>query len=229
MKSIKFSTFFPFGLLKKRWKHIDISDDKNDGMVVYPQILKIDAQKFIFRNDRQAELSSLDVKGEGTSVYGLREYHESDNPKKINWKASAKRVVTDFNPTAGWVVREMESEQNEQVNLKWPSFTDLGKFSDDKLEMFVSYTASLVQSLCRMEREVKFYVPVGLNNTKAIRSARTGPSEKPIMEFLSLIDFKNNKTTKIQSSYEETSQVNIQAVDIEEAFQNWLKEKSRGG
>ena len=54
-----------------------------------------------------------------TISFGLRRFRESDNPRRIHWKASAKHGFSSQN-TDGWLIREMEKEVEGDLPIVLP-------------------------------------------------------------------------------------------------------------
>ncbi len=142
---VVFSTRFPFGLLFKYWSRPVIPSTET---VVLPRLLK---------EEPSVPLSSLAAisadessvrRGEGPTLFGIRDFQNADNPRRIHWKASAKR-------DGAWLVREMEEEEMETARLLWPD--PLPEMTPAELELFVSYTASLVESLKGQGRRVTLF------------------------------------------------------------------------
>lgn len=76
-------TRFPFGLFEKT-KLVDLKDR----MVVFPSPIfdSGDGQSI----DDRGLMESGSVKGEGSGLFGLREFRDGDNPRRIHWKTTAR-------------------------------------------------------------------------------------------------------------------------------------------
>src|SRR6476619_3114956 len=98
-------------------------------------------------------MTPFDKKGEGLSLFGVREFQQSDNPKRIHWKISAKRSgVTDSH---SYMVKQMESEEQPVVRLsihRLPS-NDMERFDD-----IVGYTWSLYQYFVSIDGQVEIAI-----------------------------------------------------------------------
>lgn len=137
---VTFSTRFPFGLLFKSWtRRVPALSET----FISPKLLTKDPDvpvSVMVGTDQMALR-----RGEGPTLFGIREFQPADNPRRIHWKASAKRA-------GGWLVREMEEEQSESVRLLWPD--PFPALSESDLELFVSYAATLMETVESRRRRV---------------------------------------------------------------------------
>jgi uncharacterized protein (DUF58 family) len=143
LSAVRFTTRFPFGLLEKKWTLPFLNPVE---IYVLPSLWKRDPDLPPSVLGDIAEQDASQRKGEGATLFGLREYKPGDHPKRIHWKASAKRTFFDSaSPSDGWMVREMEDESQRSLELLWPQ----GKNTrpDPEFEQFLSYTASLIACL----------------------------------------------------------------------------------
>lgn len=76
-------TQFPFGLFEKT-KLVGLKDQ----LIVFPSPI-YSKDEAIGNAERGLEESGV-AKGDGVSLFGLRDYRDGDNPKRIHWKVSAR-------------------------------------------------------------------------------------------------------------------------------------------
>lgn len=101
-KEIKVSSRFPFGFFE-RSTYIKAPDH----ILVYPQTINL-SRNIRVAADPHGERESAQ-KGQGSSLYGLREYTTSDSARNIHWKVSAR--------IDNLIVREFESDQRRRYRL----------------------------------------------------------------------------------------------------------------
>jgi uncharacterized protein (DUF58 family) len=96
----------PLGLVRRtvRWS----ADDR---VTVAPSIAGVRRFRLLARQHRQrdAGVRAVRRRGEGTSFAGLREYVVGDDPRRIDWKATARRQAV--------ITREYDVEQGQTVLL----------------------------------------------------------------------------------------------------------------
>jgi len=142
LTGVTFSTRFPFGLLSKRWS---FPLSRPSETIIRPKLLKNDPAVALVAASTAASDQSVPRRGEGPTLFGIREYQAADNPRRIHWKASAKRP-------GEWLVREMEQEEAETVQLRWPD--PFPKESPADFELFVSFAATVAQALIARRHRV---------------------------------------------------------------------------
>jgi uncharacterized protein (DUF58 family) len=87
------------------------------------------------------------IRGPGTEFYSMRDYVSGDDPKRINWKASAKH--------AGLIVNEMEAERVTDVMIVLD--TDVSFYESAEAELFergVRAAASMASLLLKQGNRV---------------------------------------------------------------------------
>ena len=94
----------PLGLLAARLRY-----EPTDSILVTPSVSGVRRFRLLALHQRLhvAGVRMLRQRGEGTSLAGLREYVVGDDPRHIDWKASARRNAT--------IVREHRVEQSQTV------------------------------------------------------------------------------------------------------------------
>ena len=116
--------------------------------LVYPDYQDIKRMEAFASKRRQGILYGAHasrMKGLGSDFYGIRDYETSDEFRRIDWKASARKEDK-------FLIREYESEKNIRVMI----FLDVsksmtrGKFEVDKLEY--SIRASILLANLALER-----------------------------------------------------------------------------
>lgn len=123
LRTLRFQTSYPFGLLRKRWT-AEERDGFNgtprpaSGLFVFPRPLPAAAAQRPPSDTGSNPVDTDTRRGEGDNIYGLREFRESDSPRQIHWKASAKRLAGG-SAARPWLVRETEKDQDSEVTLAW--------------------------------------------------------------------------------------------------------------
>ncbi len=141
LKSLKFYTTYPFGLLRKVWT---LCDDTEAGMFVYPALFNLAFEDVDRKNRGPEPLLSSHEKGEGAAMYSIREFRPSDNPRHIHWKATAKRGFAETAVPGPWLVREMEKDASEETLFSWPSLEEFVAMERAQAEELIRYTASVL-------------------------------------------------------------------------------------
>jgi hypothetical protein len=158
IKELRLYTRFPFGLLRKWWTLAHGDEERENGMFITPKLFEVDPTSIRSTSLGGEHEASAHLRGEGTTLYGLREYRESDNPKRIHWKASAKRSALESD-ISSWFVREMETEEKKDILLWWPDLNDFSIMKNDEAEAFLGYFASLLKTFEREGHNTKVFVP----------------------------------------------------------------------
>jgi uncharacterized protein (DUF58 family) len=86
------------------------------------------------------------LKGEGIEFADIRPFVAGDRPRRVNWRASARRGHLHVN--------EMRPERNADVVVFLDTFTDLREAGDSSLEMAVRAAAGLVDAYLRRRDRV---------------------------------------------------------------------------
>ena len=202
VQAVKISTRFPFGLLNKSWMVRYAPTE----ILIYPALVPIESMPSPSLREYPEEVIDIQRKGEGESLYGVREYRSSDNPKRIHWKASAKRAAgAQGGGGEHWLVKEMELEGDERVSLQWPEPTYFINWSSEEKEVFVSFAASLVSGY---EKEMKR--PVLLVHQKGTALEIEGDL---LWRFLSTVELDN--VAKPEQRLGPTD------VHLSESFERW--------
>lgn len=108
LKGVKISTRFPFGLFLKG-KEERIPEE----VIVYPEInpdMRLRVEESGIAQDGMRPTG----KGDGTELYGLRDYTFQDSARFIYWKGMAK--------TSRLSVREFEQESEKRITIVFDNF-----------------------------------------------------------------------------------------------------------
>ncbi len=127
LPAIKVETQFPFGFFKK-----SLTVEPEEKLLVYPAHVKVPLRvraDFSKRRDQSAP-----VRGRGDSFWGVRDFAQGDNPRRILWKASAKRNR--------WMVIETEEDRDREFLLDLRPITDWQSLNAEELEDAVAFTAT---------------------------------------------------------------------------------------
>lgn len=187
-RSVRFNTRYPFGLLYKRWTAaeapaFDGRPDRAGGMFVYPPPRELDRRDRPSATVGAMPAGTSNQRGEGDSVYGLREFRDADSPRRIDWKASAKRPG---DARRAWLVRETERDRESEVALNWDA-PRMAAFDPARRESAARFGMSLLESYLSEGHRVRFYV-TGADGRRARVMAPAGWDGEPEREFLSLWD-----------------------------------------
>ncbi len=95
----------PLGLVQRRWRL-----ERRDPVVVQPGLIELRRERMdpMHREDA-AGLRRFGDPGEGREFARLRDYVRGDDPRRIDWKATARRGTP--------IVREYEAERSQSVLL----------------------------------------------------------------------------------------------------------------
>ena len=133
-------TQFPFGLFEKT-KMVELKGQ----LVVFPDPIYADedAKGAV---EWGAEESGA-IKGEGVGLFGLREYHDGDNPRRIHWKLSAK--------AGKLIMKETEAMDLPMMAIVLDTTGYRPERDDDALELAVSKCAGLAENYIKRGYMVK--------------------------------------------------------------------------
>lgn len=194
---LSFSTQFPFGLLRKRWTYAR-ADAPDRSMplearevFVYPAVFPLSLREIRSMEKLEDAVTPATIKGDGSSVHGIREYQSGDNPKLIHWRASAKRGMADPAGENSWLIREMETEQKDDVALLWPALNGFPRMDEKTGESFLSFVASVMFAYEKNHCQVRILVPESASPDTAWRTVRRENSEMPqtpLLRFLSVFE-----------------------------------------
>jgi len=123
-------TQFPFGLFEKT-KLVDISDQ----LIVFPSPVysDVEAKGNVERGSEESGIS----RGEGVSLFGLRDYRDGDNPRRIHWKVSAR--------AGKLILKETESMDLPMITVVLDTAGYRPGRDDDALEEAVSICAGIAE------------------------------------------------------------------------------------
>ncbi len=134
LNAIGLATRFPFGMFTK-----SVAIPAEHELVIMPELgrLLIDVYSASRRADMQGgEGASIKHMGDD-EIYGIREYREGDNPRRIHWRRSAR--------TGQLVVREMSRSSARQMWVALASRVRPGEAEDRrKLELAISCAATVI-------------------------------------------------------------------------------------
>ena len=225
VRAVRFQTRYPFGLLKKQWTAVDEPEfqgriNPDAGFFVYPSPLETEV------NDRPPSsaganpVSSDSRRGEGDSTYGLRDYRDTDNPRRIHWKASAKRSAAMARP---WLVRETERDRDTEVVLLWDAPALVSLRSADR-ESAIRYGAGLMEAYAREGHGIRIAVRRANGQVSLVRGSSDN-AEAP-WEFLSLWDAEGPAQIAASAYLSHEGIAGLERrIDVMEAYRVW-KEKA---
>lgn len=109
----------PLGLVWRQWRVA-----RDDEVQVRPGVLEVERYRLLALRHRLHEMGvhRAAVRGEGRSFESLREYVRGDDPRKIDWKATARHGEV--------IVREYEAERSQSVLLA----IDAGRLMSERTE-----------------------------------------------------------------------------------------------
>jgi uncharacterized protein (DUF58 family) len=166
LTELKIETTFPFALFKK-----GKAEENTEEVFIYPRIKPI--EESISPSNRGLECrKKARKKGDGSTLYGLREYKEGEDARNIDWKASAR--------AAEFLAKEFEAEADERVLIDFDN-SECG--SEKIFEDSVSEAASLAVHYTRRG----FHVGLKTRDD-SIECARSGAHLKKILKLLALIE-----------------------------------------
>jgi uncharacterized protein (DUF58 family) len=114
----------PLGLLLRSSRYAATEEIK-----VYPNLAPLQYQDLATyrRTSRQWGIRTASWRGEGREFESLREYIEGDDPRKIHWKASARRDRP--------IVQEYQPEKNQIVMILLDTGRLMGAFTSGKSKL----------------------------------------------------------------------------------------------
>lgn len=235
LESVKVVTRYPFGLLQKWWtlrreeEKVEhrIGGDPEEGMFVTPALVPVDLSDVPALSQGDDELSRVEQRGDGTTIHGVRDYRPGDNPRRIHWKASAKRVGSTASLEPSWLVRETEIDQKKGVVLVCPAAVVFKMLKDEEIERFLSYLASLMREYADNDYAFRLVFPHGGDFQRAylstIRENEGGPRLE--WEFLSLWNPTQPPGTDIFGYLDTITLRDVPAsferVDVMKGFREW--------
>jgi len=175
------ATRFPFGLFVKRR---DLPAAEN--VLVFPRIHEVDLRDFGFATRGEGD-SAAAVMSRAGELYGLDEYRDGDDLRRISWPATAR--------LGKLVVCEYESHGDREV---WIDLAP-GRAEEPAFETRVEHAASLAVALLREGR-----VATGLRVGGQVEvTPGSGAShERRILEYLAMVGLPRDdeKTANVTSA-----------------------------
>lgn len=171
------ATRFPFGLFVKRREL-----PGRERVLVYPRVHPIDPE--LLREVRTGEGEALGARSRAGEFYGLAEYREGEELRRIHWAATARLGRA--------VVQEFEARgEAERILVLAP-----GLAGEPSFETEVERVASLVVALLREGR-----VATGLRHGDAlVIEPGVGPAhERRLLEYLALVGLESPRRAEQQA------------------------------
>ncbi|MFZ3072796.1 MAG: DUF58 domain-containing protein [Thermodesulfobacteriota bacterium] len=135
LRAVKVKTRFPFGFFLKGRRM-----DMEEKIIVYPSITPLKITDVFPGDDSRG--GSAPEKGEGTQLYGIRDYEPFEDSRRIHWKASAK---------AGRLLqKEFERERQKKAVIVLENYGD----GDEFFEKAVDDAASMAVHFLKLGFEV---------------------------------------------------------------------------
>jgi uncharacterized protein (DUF58 family) len=163
----------PLGLMARTLRY-----PQDDHTLVTPSIASVRHYRLLAlqRRLRDAGVRVLRRRGEGTSFAGLREYVQGDDPRFIDWKASARRRAL--------ITREFSVEQGQTVLIVIDCGRLMTQLADDLPRFEYALSSALVLAdvaagsgdqvgMLAFDDEVRAWVAPS-RGTEALRSIRAG-------------------------------------------------------
>ena len=165
LSGLEIKTTFPFALFKKG-RHEDTVNE----LIINPRIWPIKENRVPSRGGIESKSRAM-KKGDGFALYGLRNYIEGEDSRRIDWKSSARAREL--------LSREFEREEEERVLIVF----DNSEATSKKLfEDAVSEAASLAVNFIKRG----FYVGLKTRDEE-IECGRTQEHLLKILNLLALI------------------------------------------
>jgi uncharacterized protein (DUF58 family) len=117
------------------------------GIFITPKIIPIKMTLLALFSIGDDHLFEQNNRGDGTTLHSIREFTPSDNPRRIHWRASAKRVGATQLGVSPWLVREMAQDQKKRVAFQCPMNLVLYEWTEDEIEKMVSFLASVLKMI----------------------------------------------------------------------------------
>ena len=195
-------------------------------MFVYPASFELDSLDLPKISEGFEQSEEIEKKGEGPLLYGVREYHVSDNPKRIHWKASAKRSSFGEEGRPGWLVREMQPDQDQEINLLWPDLKRSWSLSKEAVESFISYTSSLIDVYDEKGIKTNLLIQLG-ESFFQVRHSESMNDSQLMQEYLSLLEWDRPQESRSINYLERTSPLRFVAnsIDVFPTYESWSKKE----
>jgi uncharacterized protein (DUF58 family) len=169
-------TRFPFGLLEKKWTLHENSG--TSGLFIYPKKWPVALEEILRQTLGHESDTASSAKGEGLTASGVRDFRPGDNPRRIHWKASARRSSGVVVPT--WLLRETDLEKRPDITLVWPGVAEWTALQNES-EDLISLTASAIDFFTALGNNVRLLIPEDAQTAWIV--------EKSPLEFLALVEF----------------------------------------
>ena len=163
IKDFELSTRFPFGFFRHRRRLAA----KETELIVFPKIGEM--ERDLDGLPLEAGKLSANKRGSGQDLLALRDYQPDDDPRRIDWKATAR--------ARNLIVREFAAEDEKRVTIYFDTrvppdgekpltlrekieFENAGKsvVQSERFERGVSQTAALVAYFCNERAEVRLII-----------------------------------------------------------------------
>lgn len=143
-EQIMISTRFPFGLFEKA-KLVE----KSATTIVFPALVPIEDESAGLERNKWEQMSNR--KGEGEGLFGIKEYVEGDNPRKILWKVSAK--------AGKLMMRETEAMETPKISILLDVSGYFERRDENSLETAIGKCAWLAKSYVEKDFLVRLLLP----------------------------------------------------------------------
>jgi uncharacterized protein (DUF58 family) len=193
----------PLGLMARTYR-----SRPQDTVLIAPSIANVRRYRLLAMQHRlrDAGVRVLRRRGEGTSFAGLREYAQGDDPRLIDWKASARRQTL--------ITREFSVEQGQTVMIVMDCGRLMTQMADDLPRFEYALSSALVLAditresgdhvgLLAFDDEVRAWVPParGRGGLAALRSAliplRASMAEPDYATAFRTLDLRQRKRSLI--------------------------------
>lgn len=144
LEQIVISTKFPFGLFEKA-KLVQ----KKAKLLVFPRPVQVETDKVGLERNKWAKTSTK--KGEGEGLFGIRDYEEGDNPRKIHWKVSAK--------AGKLMMKETEAMETPKVSILLDVSGYFERKNENSLERAIRKCAWLAKNYIEKDFLVRLILP----------------------------------------------------------------------
>jgi uncharacterized protein (DUF58 family) len=148
LNEFQLSTSFPFGFVKRA-----IDQRQSDTLLVYPAIGHVDQRLLqLFTSAESTGMTMRPRPGGEDEFYGVKEYREGENPRRIYWRRSARAGTL--------VAREMTHVSPPRLLLVVD--TCLGDASPERLENIeraIAIAASVADAALEGEMPVGLFAP----------------------------------------------------------------------
>lgn len=156
-EKLTLATKFPAGFMRK-WRDVNSSGE----IVVFPKTAPID--DFYHSLPMLTGSTASHIRGDGVDLFAIRDYHQTDHFRMIDWKATARarRVM----------VRETVREEDFRLSIFFdprPPAGDSPEEIEERFERAVTMAASLARHFIQEGCEVELVTP----------GARVAPGQGP--------------------------------------------------